>query len=172
MRCPGAKKTLRVGDSKTGEVSTLTTGVIVNAAGLQAQEVAASLADFPQEHVPKRYLARGCYFTLSGAHCDPAQMSPSQRPGCLLRKGTCCRSGYWSVFIRCARHLQVRNLCVFYFPVMVSSGWASACGGCQLMCLLSERHVLYSQDWCLLQASRPSGISSTQCRRMAAWAPI
>ncbi|EIE23651.1 FAD dependent oxidoreductase, partial [Coccomyxa subellipsoidea C-169] len=62
----GTKKTLQIGDSKTGEVSALTTDVIINAAGLQAQQVAASFSDFPQDHVPKRYLARGCYFILSG----------------------------------------------------------------------------------------------------------
>ncbi|BDA47568.1 L-2-hydroxyglutarate dehydrogenase, mitochondrial [Coccomyxa sp. Obi] len=62
----GAKKELRVADSKTGEVSSLTADVIINAAGLQAQEVAASLAGFPQDKVPRRYLARGCYFTLAG----------------------------------------------------------------------------------------------------------
>lgn len=53
-------------DSKTGEVSSLTADVIINAAGLQAQEVAASLAGFPRDKVPRRYLARGCYFTLAG----------------------------------------------------------------------------------------------------------
>lgn len=59
-------KTLRVGDRKTGEVTSLAADVIINAAGLQAQEVAHSLAGFPKEKVPQRYLARGCYFTLTG----------------------------------------------------------------------------------------------------------
>lgn len=62
----GAKKKLRVADSKTGEVSNLTADVIINAAGLQAQEVVASLAGFPRHKVLRRYLARGCYFTLAG----------------------------------------------------------------------------------------------------------
>ncbi|KAK9905552.1 hypothetical protein WJX75_002032 [Coccomyxa subellipsoidea] len=62
----GAKKTLRIGDNKTGAFCSLTTDVIINAAGLQAQEVAAAFVDFPRQHVPRRYLARGCYFTLSG----------------------------------------------------------------------------------------------------------
>jgi L-2-hydroxyglutarate oxidase LhgO len=38
----------------------------VNAAGLGAQDVATSLDGFPQHLVPKRHLARGCYFSLTG----------------------------------------------------------------------------------------------------------
>ena len=40
--------------------------VLVNAAGLHAQAVAAFIESLPKEYVPKRYLARGCYFSLSG----------------------------------------------------------------------------------------------------------
>lgn len=38
---------------------------VVNAAGLGAQNVTLALKGFPQALVPKQYLARGCYFSLS-----------------------------------------------------------------------------------------------------------
>ncbi|MBC6436113.1 NAD(P)/FAD-dependent oxidoreductase [Nostoc sp. HG1] len=44
----------------------LRTRWIVNAAGLDAQSVAASMVGFPPAAVPRRYLARGHYFSLSG----------------------------------------------------------------------------------------------------------
>lgn len=58
--------TVQVQDSSSGEVSNLAPGILVNAAGLQAQEVASRLSGLPAQHVPKRHLARGCYFSLSG----------------------------------------------------------------------------------------------------------
>ena len=58
--------TLQVKDSSSREVSHLAPGVLVNAAGLQAQEVASRLKGLPSQHVPKRHLARGCYFSLVG----------------------------------------------------------------------------------------------------------
>lgn len=76
----GAKKKLRVADSKTGEVSNLTADVIINAAGLQAQEVVASLAGFPRHKVLRRYLARGCYFTLAGMLHSHATVSQTRAP--------------------------------------------------------------------------------------------
>jgi L-2-hydroxyglutarate oxidase LhgO len=39
---------------------------LVNAAGLSAQEVAQSIADFPQQQVPQQELVKGSYFTLQG----------------------------------------------------------------------------------------------------------
>lgn len=39
---------------------------VVNAAGLAAQEVARSIDGLPGRAVPRRYLAKGCYFSLSG----------------------------------------------------------------------------------------------------------
>lgn len=64
----GWRKVLRVRNSATGQVSSMAADVVVNAAGLQAQEVASALAGLPAESVPKRHLARGCYFALTGAH--------------------------------------------------------------------------------------------------------
>lgn len=40
---------------------------LVNCAGLGAQDVAHALESFPAEHVPRRYLAKGNYFALSGS---------------------------------------------------------------------------------------------------------
>ncbi len=51
-----------------GEQSTeLRTRVLVNSAGLGAQQVASSIDGFPLEKVPHRYLAKGSYFSLTGA---------------------------------------------------------------------------------------------------------
>ncbi len=40
--------------------------MLVNAAGLQAQELAARIESLPVEHIPRQHLARGCYFQLAG----------------------------------------------------------------------------------------------------------
>ena len=55
---------LNVGGAEPLELSCRT---LVNAAGLDAQGVAAVLEGFPQETIPMRRLAKGSYFTLSGA---------------------------------------------------------------------------------------------------------
>lgn len=39
---------------------------IVNCAGLSAQKVARTMADYPQDRVPKQVLAKGNYFTFTG----------------------------------------------------------------------------------------------------------
>lgn len=54
---------LTVGGSEPG---TWRAAAVVNSAGLQAQQVAASLAGFPAAHVPPTFYAKGNYFTLSG----------------------------------------------------------------------------------------------------------
>jgi L-2-hydroxyglutarate oxidase LhgO len=53
----------------------------VNAAGLGAQEVATSLDGFPQHVVPKRHLARGCYFSLTGRSPFSRLVYPVPVPG-------------------------------------------------------------------------------------------
>jgi L-2-hydroxyglutarate oxidase LhgO len=40
--------------------------ILVNSAGLWAQEVARAIEGIPPESIPQRYLAKGCYFTLAG----------------------------------------------------------------------------------------------------------
>ena len=70
--------TLEVQDSSSGEVSHLAPSILVNAAGLQAQEIAGKLKGLPAQHVPRRHLARGCYFSLKGDDACRAfaQVSP------------------------------------------------------------------------------------------------
>ena len=53
---------------QTGGAESYTLGcdVLVNAAGLHAWTVAAAIDPLPSRHLPRRYLARGCYFSLSG----------------------------------------------------------------------------------------------------------
>eukprot|EP00897_Mesotaenium_endlicherianum_P006244 jgi/Mesen1/5648/ME000286S04860 len=45
--------------------------VVINAAGLDAIPVARRLVGLPPESIPERHLARGCYFSLSGAGRPP-----------------------------------------------------------------------------------------------------
>ena len=49
-----------------GESMRLTCRQLVNAAGLNAQAVARSVAGLPESAVPARFLAKGSYFALSG----------------------------------------------------------------------------------------------------------
>jgi L-2-hydroxyglutarate oxidase LhgO len=54
---------------------------IVNAAGLQAQEVAAAIESLPVAHIPRRHLARGCYFQLTGRAPFSRLVYPVPAPG-------------------------------------------------------------------------------------------
>ena len=60
---------------------TLAADVLVNSAGLQAQEVAARIESLPAAHVPKRHLARGCYFQLTGRAPFARLIYPVPAPG-------------------------------------------------------------------------------------------
>ena len=53
-------------DRASGVNFTLETRWIVNAAGLDAQAVAASMAGFRAAAIPRRHLAKGHYFSLRG----------------------------------------------------------------------------------------------------------
>ncbi len=54
---------------------------VINSAGLGAPAVAASLAGFPAPHVPRQWLARGNYFTLSAAAPFRHLIYPVPEPG-------------------------------------------------------------------------------------------
>jgi L-2-hydroxyglutarate oxidase LhgO len=54
---------LRIGGA---DHSTARCRTVVNAAGLQAQEVARSIVGVPSQSIPGQYFAKGHYFTLSG----------------------------------------------------------------------------------------------------------
>jgi len=55
--------------------------LLVNTAGLHAQDVAARIESLPPEHVPKRHLARGCYFQLAGRAPFSRLVYPVPAPG-------------------------------------------------------------------------------------------
>ena len=48
------------------EPAVLRSRLVINATGLQAAQVAASIADFPAGHIPRIQLAKGSYFDLIG----------------------------------------------------------------------------------------------------------
>jgi L-2-hydroxyglutarate oxidase LhgO len=65
-----------------GEVPfALEADVLVNAAGLQAQDVAARIESLPATHVPPLHLARGCYFQLVGRAPFSRLVYPVPVPG-------------------------------------------------------------------------------------------
>jgi L-2-hydroxyglutarate oxidase LhgO len=55
--------------------------LLVNCAGLNAPEMARSLAGFPAAHVPRAWLAKGNYFTLSGRSPFTQLVYPVPEPG-------------------------------------------------------------------------------------------
>jgi L-2-hydroxyglutarate oxidase LhgO len=55
--------------------------LLVNCAGLNAPEMARSLAGFPATHVPRAWLAKGNYFTLSGRSPFRQLVYPVPEPG-------------------------------------------------------------------------------------------
>lgn len=58
--------TLHIRDRASDDVSSLETRAFVNAAGLGATTLSRAIDGFPASMTPPLYLARGCYFTLSG----------------------------------------------------------------------------------------------------------
>lgn len=52
-------------DVNSGERASIRTRYLVNSAGLQAQQVAAAIDGVPPAAVPRRFLARGCYFAAN-----------------------------------------------------------------------------------------------------------
>ncbi len=63
--CRGDGVRLRIGDR--GPDTELLCRMVINAAGLGAQAIAANLEGMPPALVPRRYLSKGSYFTVSGA---------------------------------------------------------------------------------------------------------
>jgi L-2-hydroxyglutarate oxidase LhgO len=55
--------------------------LVVNSAGLDAVAVARRIAGFPAEHIPRAYLAKGNYFTLSGKSPFSRLIYPMPEPG-------------------------------------------------------------------------------------------
>lgn len=86
---------LRVGGAEPME---LRCRLLVNAAGLHAPKLAASLEGMPAEHVPPTYYAKGNYFTLTGRSPFSRLIYPVPVPGGLgthltIDLGGQCRFG-------------------------------------------------------------------------------
>jgi L-2-hydroxyglutarate oxidase LhgO len=69
---------LRVGGS---EASTALCRTVINAGGLQAQNVARSIEGMPASRIPGQYFAKGHYFTLSGRSPFNRLVYPVPVPG-------------------------------------------------------------------------------------------
>jgi L-2-hydroxyglutarate oxidase LhgO len=70
LKSPALRATVR-GDGITVDVGgaspmTVLTHTLVNCAGHGAPGFAGAIAGLPASHVPRRYFAKGCYFTLAG----------------------------------------------------------------------------------------------------------
>lgn len=80
---PGGAHSLTVQDAVTGEKTFLSCRLLVNAAGLHAQAVAASLAGLPPAAIPAQWLAKGSYYSLSGGRKAPFRhlVYPMPEPG-------------------------------------------------------------------------------------------
>ena len=55
--------------------------VVINCAGLRADQVASCIEGFPPRHIPKISFAKGSYFSLSGASPFSRLVYPAPRPG-------------------------------------------------------------------------------------------
>lgn len=64
-----------------GQEYSVTANLVVNAAGLGAQHLAGSIEGLDPETIPSRYLARGCYFTISGKAPFKRLIYPVPEPG-------------------------------------------------------------------------------------------
>lgn len=61
--------------------TTLSAHNIVNATGLHAWDVAASMTGYSSQYLPKRFFARGCYFSLKGRAPFTRLVYPIPEPG-------------------------------------------------------------------------------------------
>jgi L-2-hydroxyglutarate oxidase LhgO len=69
---------LEIGDR---EVTRLKTGIVINAAGLSAVRVAASLSGFPKTQLPTAFYAKGNYYALAGRAPFSRLIYPLPEPG-------------------------------------------------------------------------------------------
>ena len=63
---PGKMKKLEVKDRHTDKVSEVQAHMVVNAAGLYAQQLAKKMQGLPSDTIPESFLARGHYCTMEG----------------------------------------------------------------------------------------------------------
>lgn len=72
---------LRLADRAGGEVATIRTTRLVNAAGHGAGAVAAAIAGLPPDAVPRLYKAKGSYFACTGRAAFARLIYPLPEPG-------------------------------------------------------------------------------------------
>lgn len=72
---------LRTRDRDTQEVYEIGTKRLVNAAGLGANALAAGISGFPAEAIPPLFMARGCYFAVTGKPAFSRLIYPVPEPG-------------------------------------------------------------------------------------------
>ncbi len=63
--------------------TTLSTSLLITAAGLDAQSVAAMIEGYPREQIPKRHLGKGVYFRYAGRAPFQRLVYPPPIPGAL-----------------------------------------------------------------------------------------
>ena len=63
---PGKMKKLEVKDRDSNKVSEVQAHMVVNAAGLYAQQLATKMQGLPSDTIPESFLARGHYCTMEG----------------------------------------------------------------------------------------------------------
>jgi len=68
-------------DIAGAEPMRLTATTVINSAGLEAQAIARAIDGVPGETIPPRHLARGCYFTMTGAAPFARLIYPMPEPG-------------------------------------------------------------------------------------------
>ncbi|HVW68952.1 MAG TPA: NAD(P)/FAD-dependent oxidoreductase [Steroidobacteraceae bacterium] len=64
-----------------GEEPALRANTVINSAGLHAPQVAGLLEDFPRQHLPKAYFAKGNYFSLTNRSPFERLVYPIPEPG-------------------------------------------------------------------------------------------
>lgn len=72
---------LEIGDAESNTGTRIKAGIVINAAGLSAQRVAASIDGFPAAHIPPSFFARGNYYALSGRPPFSHLIYPLPEPG-------------------------------------------------------------------------------------------
>jgi len=77
-QCSANGITLQVGAEHTMD---LQAGLVVNCAGLHAQEVAHAIAGLPRDSVPALHLAKGNYYSLAGRSPFSRLIYPMPEPG-------------------------------------------------------------------------------------------
>ena len=78
-RLEAGRTVLQIGDE--GSHTELAARYVINAAGLQATQVAASINGFPREHCPTPHYAKGNYYALSGRAPFSRLIYPLPEPG-------------------------------------------------------------------------------------------